>query len=723
MRANAINPFLLIFCLLLTACGSKPSAPAVTATIPVPTAKILATDTPPAVDVPAQISASQNYALPGGLVTALAIDPSTPTTLYGTASGGSIFKSIDGGAHWNLLNAGLPVEDMDVLEVDPFTPANLYAVTENSELYQSRDGGQSWSKSSSLKDSVGRLMLDPVQPGTLYTLTTYVSYYSKSEDSGKSWQAVDLGLPENEFVVDLALDPSKPGTFYIATHDIYNNNESKLYKSVDGGKHWRAIQKGIPEAVIHDLTIDSRKPNTLYVTLEIQNADPSASPGVGNGALYKSTNGGESWFNLGLPASDLVRTLLFTPSALYAVIDQTLFPGRDGPTSGLYKSSDNGQTWSELKAPGDFFFRQNVLAIDPTHPEVFYFAAQDGVFKSIDSGQSWQSSSDGLNAASVDRLVINPAMPSTIYAIYDGGVFKSVDGGKTWRDTHLNTNATGLALDPVTPSTLYAATQEKGMFKSMDGGESWQEINQGLTNLHLRGDDGEHAVLVVDPKNPATLYAGAYAASYHYVDIEGGLFKSVNAGETWSAISGSINRPNVMTINPSDANIWYVGGYEHIFKSTDAGASWSATSFEIVGSATALTMNAKNIYAGTDTAGVFKSSDDGQSWQPVSQGLPNEQVMIQDGTGGETPKIYYAPIAVLTLDPVHPNTLYAGLGGWQHGGGVYRSNDGGQTWLELVDANLPPNTRITDLQFEPGNPNHLYIATYGKGIWSLTLKP
>jgi photosystem II stability/assembly factor-like uncharacterized protein len=324
-----------------------------------------------------------------------------------------------------------------------------------------------------------------------------------------------------------------------------------------------------------------------------------------------------------------------------------------------------------------------------------------------------------LNAAQIDKLVFDPFMPSTIYSIYDSGIFKSADDGKTWHDTNLNADATGLVFDPVTPDTLYAATKEKGVFKSTDGGGSWRAINQGLSNLHIYGDDGERGVLIVDPSDHATIYAGAYAGSYDYVDIEGGLFKSTNAGQSWEAISGGTNRPNVMVIDLANTNIWYVGGYERILKSMDAGSNWTVTSFEVTGIATALTMNVKAIYAGTDMEGIFKSNNGGQTWQSVSYGLPNEQITIQDGTGGEKQKIIYSPIAVLTLDPVHPNTLYAGIGGWHHGGGLYRSTNGGETWQDVAEAGFPPNTRITDLQFDPANPTHLYVATYGRGIWRI----
>src|SRR6267143_1396182 len=123
---------------------------------------------------------------------------------------------------------------------------------------------------------------------------------------------------------------------------------------------------------------------------------------------------------------------------------------------------------------------------------------------------SW-TSTNGPGGGSIGALAIDPVTPSTLYAgAYSGGVFKSTDGGGSW--TGVNTGLTDffvrtLAIDPQTPATLYAGTYSRvaydnsGVFKSTDGGGSWSSVNTGLT-------DGYVLALAIDPQTPATLYAG-----------------------------------------------------------------------------------------------------------------------------------------------------------------------------------------------------------------------
>jgi len=91
-----------------------------------------------------------------------------------------------------------------------------------------------------------------------------------------------------------------------------------------------------------------------------------------------------------------------------------------------------------------------------------------------------------------------------------------------------------LAIDPTTPSTLYAGTWGGGVFKSADGGASWSAVNTGLTNTHIRA-------LAIDPATPSTLYAGTYAYG-------GGVFKSTNGGTSWSAANNGLTNTDVFAL-------------------------------------------------------------------------------------------------------------------------------------------------------------------------------
>jgi hypothetical protein len=197
-----------------------------------------------------------------------------------------------------------------------------------------------------------------------------------------------------------------------------------------------------------------------------------------------------------------------------------------------------------------------------------------------------------------------------------------------------------LAIDPITPSTLYAVTDAVcgqvgcspgGVFKSTDAGATWSAANAGLTNTSV-------SALAVDPIMPRTLYAGTASLS--------GVFRSTDAGTTWSAANAGLpNEASIfsLAIDPSTPSTLYTGGSGGIlFKSTDAGlpnlAGISALVIDPI--------TPRTLYAGTQ-GGVFKSTDAGSTWNALNTGLT-------------TPN-------VLAIDPLEPRRVYAGT----YGGGVF----------------------------------------------------
>ena len=252
----------------------------------------------------------------------------------------------------------------------------------------------------------------------------------------------------------------------------------------------------------------------------------------------------------------------------------------------------------------------------------------------------------GLSYPYVYSLAIDPVTPSTLYAgTYGGGVFKSVDGGSSWSaiNTGLsNTNVYSLAIDPFVPSTLYAGTIGGGVFKSVDGGSNWSAINTGLSNPYV-------CSLAIDPVTPSTLYAGT----------NGGVFKSVDGGSSWSAMNTGL----------SNTYVWSLA-IDPVTPST--------------------------LYAGTNGGGVFKSVDGGSSWSAINTGLSNPYVMS------------------LAIDPVTPSTLYAGT----NGGGVFKSVDGGSSW-SAMNTGLS-NLTVLSLAIDPVTPAMLYAGTNGNGAFEFS---
>ena len=280
-------------------------------------------------------------------------------------------------------------------------------------------------------------------------------------------------------------------------------------------------------------------------------------------------------------------------------------------------------------------------------------------------------------------IAINPLTPTTLYAgTQGGGVFKSTNGGTNW-----NASNTGLtdpfvwdvAIDPLTPEIMYAAANS-GLFKTIDGGDRW-------TRCDIDATYGQFTVLAIDPVTPTTLYAGAGV----------GMIKSTNSCASWSILNLSSNIVYVlsMAIDPLTPSTIYAGSDNAgVFKSDNAGQTWTAASTGLASSfVRALVIDPKTpsiLYAGTDV-GMFKSTNSAASWSPVTTGLANPMV------------------DALAIDPDFPEILYAGTGE-----GVLRSPNASESWTNITPG--PTRYGVEALAVDPINHANLYAGVYNYGI-------
>src|SRR5215831_14233667 len=201
------------------------------------------------------------------------------------------------------------------------------------------------------------------------------------------------------------------------------------------------------------------------------------------------------------------------------------------------------------------------LAIDPTAPIILYaasscvraggLACNGGVFKTINGGSSWSSVNVGLTNTNVSALAIDPWTPTTLYAGTSGsGVFKSIDAGGSWRainDGLTDSYVTTLAVDPQTPSTIYIGTSGSGVFKTTDGGNRWSST--GLTDRSI-------SALILNPRTPTTLYVGTAFFDLQCLCSSGSLLKSDDGGGSW--IEWETPAVLALAIDPQTPTILYV---------------------------------------------------------------------------------------------------------------------------------------------------------------------
>ena len=353
------------------------------------------------------------------------------------------------------------------------------------------------------------------------------------------------------------------------------------------------------------------------------------------------------------------------------------------------------------------------LAVDPINPQVVYAGTRSsGVFASEDGGGSWKAiwkpPNDGYGNE-VAAVAVDPRTPTTVFiGLVGGGVYKTTNGGVSWRRTRLRASLIGsLAIDPQTPTTVYAGSSDSAnVFKSTNGGQSWIDVSppsEGSTH------DERVEALAIDPQSPKTIYVVAVTDSFG----PGRVFKSTNGGATWARSGSGLDDVLTLTIDPTTTNVLYAGtdffggpraateGGVH--KSMDGGRTWASKGLTRR-SVDAIAIDPQNpqvVYAATPGAGILKSTNGGSSWQAVNGGL------AEHGVG------------VLAIDPQTPTTLFAGGGigacDCFQGGpvGLFKTEDAGKRWRPIVKGLVA--SEIQSLAVAPREPRTLYTSTLARG--------
>ncbi|KAF0220763.1 MAG: hypothetical protein FD174_1087 [Geobacteraceae bacterium] len=546
-----------------------------------------------------------NSGLTATTITALAIDPLTPATVFAGTNGG-VFKSTNGGTSWIAVNSGLTNTNVSALAIDPSTPATIYVGIDGGGVFKSTSGGTNWSPVNSGLSSlyVRTLAIDPLTPATIYAGVNGGGVF-KSTTGGANWSVNNSGLTDLT-VRTLAIDPVTPATVYAGTHG------GGIFKSINGGTDWNTVDIGVPGAKISSLAIDPAAPLVIYA-------------GTSGGGIYKSTDGGSTWSSVNSGLSNAtINTLAIKPSA-----SAIIYAGTGG---GVCKTADSGASWSALNAGNSQMFYTDIRAIviDPADRTNIYAGLDGGgVCKTTDSGANWSPASSGLTNTTVNSLAF---ISTAIYAGTNGnGIFKSTDGGVSWAATGF-TNAVvrAIAFHSSAPLIIYAGTGG-GVFKSTDGGTNWGAVNTGLLNLDVRA-------LAIDPSASNTVYAGT----------GGGVFKSTDGGANWSAANSGMTSTivNALAIGSSAVYAGTAGG---VFKSTDGGATWNVVNNGLATAdvkALAIPSTAQTyVFAGTNGGGVFMSTDGAVTWNAVNTGLAGNIVQA------------------MAADPLAPKKIYAGTSG------------------------------------------------------------
>jgi photosystem II stability/assembly factor-like uncharacterized protein len=413
----------------------------------------------------------------------LAVDGDHPEVAFATDLGRTL-ATTDGGKTWTAryseranepgktlswVSTGLDVTTTYGYLFDPFDAKRRFIPTTDIGLFRSEDGGRSWMRSvdgvpPQWRNTTYSVVFDPKVPGKMWaamsgihdlprpkmwrhrSTSEYIGGICISEDGGRTWKASNKGMPQTA-PTSLLLDPASPPghrTLWAATigHGIY--------RSVDDGLTWSPVNDGIKQPNALAWRLERGPTGTLYALIARRSEDGSIG-NDGDGALYRSTDGGDHWETMHLPE------------------------GANAPDG---------------------------IAIDPQDSKRIYLAL-------------WARATpekDKMEEARAQRGA-SPARPKVLNG-EGGGIALSEDGGETWRwildrDQHIY----DVTIDPRNPKVLYATGFESSAWISRNRGEHWERIPAFNFKWGHR--------VQADPENPGMVYVSTFGGGVWHIPLRG----------------------------------------------------------------------------------------------------------------------------------------------------------------------------------------------------------
>jgi len=638
-----------------------------------------------------------------GRVSAIAVDPADPATVYVGAAQGGVWKTTDGALTWTPLTDGECSLAMGSIAIDPVDPGIIYAGTGelhfSSDSYygcgmlRSIDGGLTWTRHGAAEFQtatggarVSRLVIDPTTAGSTSSTTVYAATSVGlwiSHDSGQSWARTLAGV-----IDDLATDAASPGTLYAARGLLVADIDNGIYKSADSGTTWNRL--------------------TSFPTTNAGRIALAASPG--------------------------------TPGVVYAAVQNSFDGIDDGKLLGIWRTEDGGTSWEKRSASRADCSTQCwydlVLAVDPRDPNTLYFGGVS-FYRSRDGAQTFENV---LHSAHVDQhaITFDPSDPGTLYIGNDGGIYRSRDETASWQSLNAGLAITqfypGVSLHPNDTTIVLGGTQDNGTLETTDGDPVWSAV--------LGADGGYTAIDYLDPR-----FSWAETQWTPLSNFSGPRLR-IGAGSFERMANGIQTGDRALFIPPlvmdgTDPTTLYFGTYR-VYRTLTRGATWTVISPDLSANASVSTIapseaDPKTVWAGTTDGNVHVTRDDGMTWNLRISGLPRRWVtdIAADATDPETAILTLSgfgtghvfrttnaglswtdisgglpdvPVNCVLTDPALGTSIYVGTDL-----GVFRSFDNGTTWQPFMDG--LPNVAVFDLVYN----RHTGVAaaaTHGRSLWA-----
>jgi photosystem II stability/assembly factor-like uncharacterized protein len=561
-----------------------------------------------------------------------------------------------------------------------------YAGYTGGGVWRTDDGGLNWRNISDGQfdvGSIGDIAVAASDQNILYVgsgehavrgvMTSYGDGVYKSTDAGRTWKKT--GLDKTRHISDVIIHPANPDLVYVAAQGpVHGNSPDRgVYRTTDGGVTWKKILFVNDSTGVSSLSMDPNNPRVLYAATWQHRRFPwTVSSGGPGSAIWKSTDGGESWNKLsgGLPAM-MGKVGIAVSGAnsnrVFAIVET------EKSTSGLYRSDDAGRTWSLLSNNQDIssrsWYYMEVFA-DPKNDNIVY-VLNAPMMRSIDGGRTFQQIRVGHG--DTHDLWINPDQPDNMILGDDGGAEITFNGGRSW-STQMNQPTAQfyrVQVDNQFPFRIYGGQQDNTsvIIASNTNG-------QGISERDWQAGAGcECAYQAFDPDHPTLVYGGCYQGYIEVLNMETGETKDVqaypalNLANNPSTMKYRFNWNAPIVASPHDAKTIYHAA-NVLLRTTDGGIRWEAISSD-------LTRNDK-----------------------AKQG-PGGGPMTNEGAGGEN----YNTIYYVIESPREKGVIWTG----SDCGLVHVTRDGGKTWTNVTPAGLPEGL-INSIELSPHDNGTAYVS-------------
>ena len=627
--------------------------------------------------------------------------PSDPSTWYVAVASGNVWKTTNRGSTWEPIFETYGSFSMGCIAVDPKNPQVLWLGTGENQsqrsvswgdgVYKSLDGGKSWENMGlTSSEHIGKIIIHPENSDIVYVAAQGPLWKDggdrglyKTLDGGKSWEKV-LNISEYTGISDLCMDAQNPDILYAASYQrrrhvgilVAGGEESRIYKSADGGASWEKLKRGLPGGELGRiaLAVSPQKPSVVYALIAGSQSSQSG--------FYRSEDYGESW----VKKNDYIVVDPQYYGEIFA--DPHQFDHVYAVDVIIRHTKDGGESFERLNTRYKHVDNHDIV-FDPSDPDYLMVGCDGGIYESWDRGDHWTYHSN-LPIMQFYRVGLDNAKP--FYNVYGGTQDNSTlfapsrttsRQGITNSDWKLALGGDGFQarIDPTDPNIAYCQSQYAGIvrYDKRTGQRLDIQPQPAIDDEPLRWH--WDSPLLISHYNPQRLYFAAQR-----------IFRSDNRGDSWEPISGDLSRGE-------DRNQRKVMG-----KIYSPEAVWKNVFTSPYGTIVALSespLDSGILVAGTDDGLIQITTDGGKNWNAIHE------------VAGVPPKAYVADVFCSQHDR---EVIYAVFNNHKEGDFspyIARSGDLGNSWQLLTQGISAPHACWSIIE-DYREPNLLFAATeYG----------